>query len=45
MYFHMKGAYGLGWFSALWRTFFLLIFCALALSLFVTAIVVLGLAG
>jgi hypothetical protein len=45
MYFHLKGAYSLGWFSALWRTFFLLVFCTLALSLFVLAIVVLGLAG
>ena len=44
-YFQLKGAYGLGWFSALWRTFFLLIFCALALSFFLLAIIVLGLAG
>jgi hypothetical protein len=45
MYFHIKGAYGLGWFSALWRTFFLLMFCVLALSVFFLAIVALGLAG
>ncbi|MDP3572499.1 MAG: DUF3667 domain-containing protein [Archangium sp.] len=45
IYFQLKGAYSLGWFSALWRTFFLLIFCALALSLFLLAIIVLGLAG
>ncbi len=45
MYFQLKGAYSLGWFSALWRTFFLLLFCALALSLFLLAIIVLGLAG
>ena len=45
MYFHMKGAYSLGWFSALWRTFFLLIFCVLALSFFVLAIILLGLTG
>ena len=45
MYFQLKGAYGLGWFSAFWRTFFLLIFCAIALSLFLLAIIVLGLAG
>ncbi len=45
MYFHIKGAYGLSWFSALWRTAFLLVFCVLALSLFFLAIVVLGLTG
>lgn len=45
MYFQMKGAYSLGWFSALWRTAFLLIFCTLALSLFLLAIILLGLAG
>ena len=45
MYFHIKGAYSLNWFSALWRTFFLLLFCVLALSLFLLAIIVLGLAG
>jgi len=45
MYFHIKGAYSLSWFSALWRTAFLLVFCVLALSLFFLAIVVLGLTG
>lgn len=45
MYFHIKGAYSLSWFSALWRTAFLLVFCVLALSLFFLAIIVLGLTG
>lgn len=45
MYFLIKGAYALGWFSALWRTLLLLIFCVVALSLFLLAIIVLGLAG
>jgi ABC-type phosphate transport system permease subunit len=45
MYFHIKGAYSLSWFSALWRTAFLLVFCVLALSLFFLASVVLGLTG
>ena len=27
-FFHLKGAYGLGWFSALWRTPTLLVFCS-----------------
>ena len=45
MYFHIKGAYSLSWFSALWRTAFLLVFCVLALSQFFLAIVVLGLTG
>ncbi len=45
MFAQLKGAYGLSVFSALWRTLALLIFCTLALSLFVTAIIVLGLTG
>ena len=45
MFAQLKGAYGLSVFSALWRTVFLLIFCTIAISLFVTAIIVLGLAG
>lgn len=44
-FFHLKGAYALGWFSALWRTFFMLIFATVALSIFLVAIVILGLAG
>jgi len=42
MYFQLKGAYGLNWFSAAWRTWFLLWFCAFALSLFAMAILYLG---
>jgi hypothetical protein len=43
MFFQLKGAYGLRAFSALWRTFFLLIFCFIVLVLFGLAIVALGL--
>lgn len=45
MFFHLKGAYALGWFSALWRTIFLLFFALLALVMFALAILALGLAG
>jgi hypothetical protein len=44
-YFHLKGAYALGWFSALWRTSFMLIFALTIMSLFIALIVVLGLTG
>jgi hypothetical protein len=44
-FFHFKGAYALGWFSAAWRTFFMMIFATVALCLFLVAIVILGLAG
>lgn len=44
-FFHLKGAYALGWFSALWRTFFLMIFSAISLCLFLIAIVIVGLTG
>jgi Protein of unknown function (DUF3667) len=44
MFFHLKGTYALGWWSALWRTFFLLIFALIAASLFFLAILYLGLA-
>lgn len=42
-YFHLKGAYALGWWSALWRTFFMLTFAMIALVIFLIAIIVLGL--
>ena len=45
MFAQLKGAYGLSWFSAAWRTFFLLVFSSLAFSLFVLAIIMLGLTG
>lgn len=44
MYFHLKGTYALGWWSALWRTFFLTIFAIVAATLFFIAILYLGLA-
>ncbi|MBY0563180.1 MAG: DUF3667 domain-containing protein [Hyphomonadaceae bacterium] len=45
MFFHLKGAYALGWWSALWRVWFLFLSAILALSVFVIAIIVLGLGG
>ena len=45
MYAQLKGAYGLSWFSALWRTWFLLWFSLIVLSLFLTIIIALGLTG
>jgi hypothetical protein len=44
-YFHLKGAYALGWFSALWRTFFMLTFAVIILGIFLVLIIVLGLTG
>jgi len=44
MYFHLKGTYALGWWSALWRTIFLSIFAIIAASLFFVSILYLGLA-
>ena len=43
MFAQLKGAYSLGWFSAAWRTLFLLVFANIALGLFFTAIILLGL--
>ena len=43
MFSQLRGAYKLGVFSALWRTVFLLVFCCIALSVFVTLILVVGL--
>jgi hypothetical protein len=45
MFFHLKGAYALGWWSATWRTSFLLMFALIALVLYVITIVMLGLGG
>jgi len=45
MFAQLKGAYGLSWFSAAWRTVLLLVFASIALLLFVMAIVALGLTG
>ena len=43
MFAQIKGAYGLSVFSALWRTAVLLVFCAIIVGLFMTAIVYRGL--
>ncbi|WP_269515733.1 DUF3667 domain-containing protein [Brevundimonas subvibrioides] len=45
MFAQLKGTYGLSVFSAAWRTFVLLNFCILTISLFLTAIVLMGLTG
>ncbi|MGQ0531519.1 MAG: DUF3667 domain-containing protein [Caulobacteraceae bacterium] len=45
MYFHLGGAYALGWWSALWRTFFMLNFAFIVALTFTILVVVLGLAG
>jgi len=44
MYYQLQGAYGLRTFSALWRTWFLLVFCAIALTFFLLAILWLNMA-
>lgn len=44
-YFHFKGAYALGWFSAVWRTAFMLLFALIVASLFLALIVLVGLVG
>jgi hypothetical protein len=43
MFFHLKGAYSLGVFGALWRTFLLSIIAIIVLFTYLTAILVLGL--
>jgi hypothetical protein len=45
MFFHLKGAYALGWWSAIWRTAFLLLFVVFAAALFAISILFLGLAA
>ena len=45
MFAQLKVAYGLSWFSAAWRTLFLLLFCIFAFTLFLLAIIMLGLTG
>lgn len=44
-YFQMKGAYSLGWFSALWRVPVMMLLAVLGLSFFLIAIVLVGLTG
>ncbi|WGM32148.1 DUF3667 domain-containing protein [Brevundimonas sp. NIBR11] len=45
MFAQLKGAYNLSIFSAAWRTLVLMVLCSLVLSLFILAIIVLGLTG
>lgn len=45
IFFQLRGAYQLGWFSAAWRTLVLLVFAMVVLILFVTLIILLGLTG
>lgn len=45
MWFHLKGAYALGWWSATWRTVLMLIFAYIVAIAFVLLVIVLGLAG
>lgn len=45
MYFHIGGAYALGWFSALWRTILMLNFALIVACIFFTLVVILGLVG
>lgn len=45
MFAQVKGAYGLSVFSALWRTCFLLVFCTMALLVFMLTVIALGFTG
>ncbi len=45
MFFHLKGAYALSWWSAIWRTPLLMLSAALSLNVFLVLILLLGLAG
>ncbi|MBU1323723.1 MAG: DUF3667 domain-containing protein [Alphaproteobacteria bacterium] len=45
MFAQLKGTYGLSIFSALWRTIALMFFCVLASTVFLVAIIMLGLTG
>lgn len=42
MFFHLKGTYKLGWWSALWRTLFLLVFAIISLTIFIVLMFILG---
>ena len=44
-FFHLKGGYGLGWFSAAWRLPFQLIFSLVGLIIFILVIIALGVMG
>jgi len=46
IFFQFKGAYALGWFSALWRTtIFVFVFAPIALGVFFTSTIILGAVG
>lgn len=45
MFFHLKGAYALGWWSAIWRASFLILFAWVAFAVFLLTIILLGLTG
>ena len=42
MYLQLKGAYALGWGSALWRTFWLVTFSQIVVTLYLIIIITLG---
>ena len=44
-FFHIGGAYKMKWWSALWRTFFMLFFAFFVLIIFFIAVLFIGLAG
>ncbi len=44
-FFHIGGAYKMKWWSALWRTFFMLFFAFFVLIIFFVAVLFIGLAG
>jgi hypothetical protein len=44
-FFHIGGAYKMKWWSALWRTFFMLFFAMFVLVIFFIAVLFIGLAG
>jgi hypothetical protein len=44
-FFHIGGAYRMKWWSALWRTLFMLFFALIALITFFIAVLFIGLAG
>jgi hypothetical protein len=45
MWFHLKGAYALGWWSATWRTILMLNFSFFVATTFLVLVIILGLAG
>jgi hypothetical protein len=45
MFFQAKGAYALGWFSALWRTFFLIVSAFISIGVFFVLMLLVGVLG